>query len=250
MRPPGWLWFVRRFGRATEVPLALCVHFSAWRYGRGDFNPYENYCTGLARGETRSELRQRFTTFLQHYRPRDFGTALGVRLSARHPPWQYPWARGTASSAWLARPQDCPDILTHFSEAGIASERIEQEFRWLEDTFRSIRDRGYVPQQFAGAPVARRLEAADGAAAYLMLDGNHRLAALGALGFDRVVVRWSGLQTVREREARRWAGVARGAWSLEDALRVFRAYFHGNHAPCTTDEPAPLQAESAVMPAP
>jgi hypothetical protein len=227
-------------GRSVEVPLAACVHFGGWRYGRTGFNPYEDYCAGLTARRPKPELKAAFTDFLCHYRPHDFGGALGVKLSQPHALWDYPWARRTAPPAWRLQPEDCPDILTHFSEAGVQTGRIEEEFRWLESTYHSILERGYAPAAHAGWPHARRLRAENGAERFIILDGNHRIAALGALNVTKVVVRCWSLQDVREAALARWPGVRRGAWSREDARAIFHAYFPGNQHPRTTEMPAPL----------
>lgn len=69
-------------------------------------------------------------------------------------------------------------MLTNFSEAGILSYRIEEEWMWSERAHESLRLRGYQP--WRGVLRAHTLLAKDGREAHLLMDGNHRAAALSA----------------------------------------------------------------------
>lgn len=231
-------WLVRQ----VTVPVADCVHYGAFRYGRREFNPYENYAVALAAGGDMAAARARFVEFLEHYRPEDFGAALGVELSRPQPLWRYPWApepdEGEATPGWLENPADAPDILTYFSRRGILRTRIDEEFGWLERAFNSIREHGYQPGRFAGHLEARKLVALDGSVRYLITDGNHRLSALAALGQRTVVVRYRWRMTVKERALPQWPLVRSGLYSAEDARSVLRVYFDGNRRPRTTEEAA------------
>lgn len=233
-------WLTRVSTTACVVPIARCVHYAGFRYGCGEYHPYESYLRGRVQGVPLSEVRERFVRFLQYYRPRHFGEALGIHLEREISLWTYPWQNFTSGPAWLRRPEDCTDILTHFSESGVPWSRIREEFEWLERALTSIREHGYQPKRFGSPILVRKFVRVDGKAAYLVLDGNHRLSALSALGNKSVQVRFSFLETQYERSFRRWYQVNRGVYSEADALRVFRAYFDGNHCPETTNVPAPM----------
>lgn len=237
---------LRWLTREETVRVDECVHFGAWRYGAGAFNPYENYVCGLAQGTNREVLRAAFVEFLQYYRPADFGAALGVDLSRAYALWHYPWARRPPPPAWVADPASCPDILTHFSAAGILRSRIDEEFGWLETTFASIRQQGYQPQRHAGALQARCLLAADGRRRFLIHDGNHRLSAVVALGTTSVVVRYSPLASIREAEMARWRGVRGHVHAPADARAIFMAYFDGNSRWRIAANPAPILETAAT----
>jgi hypothetical protein len=224
----------------TNVALAQCVHYGAFRYGRAEYHPYETYLADLVRDGDRAAARARLLDFLQHYRPQNFGEALGVDLDQAQPLWLYPWNRGAPVPAWVQDEKDCPDILTHFLPGGIPRRRLEEEFDWLERALQSVRQHGYQPRKFRSAILATKLERADGTTAYLLLDGNHRIAALSALGHHSVPVCCPPWLVVRESELPRWPQVRRGAYTAGDAGRVFHAYFSGNHRPRCGAGPAPL----------
>lgn len=228
----------RWLGRPETVPVADCVHFAGFHYGRQEVNPYENYVSVLVQGETVERARRQFVGLLQHYRPRHLGEALGVKLEREYPLWCYPWSRRSPAPAWRENPAELPDIITHYSPRGILRSRIDEEFGWLERCLESIREVGYKPAQFSGDPEARRLVSCDGGVRYVIHDGNHRLAVLGALGVKTVVVRQVPLMSVREGDLSRWPGVTGGRFTPKDARAIFRAYFEGRENARTTEEPA------------
>jgi hypothetical protein len=230
--------------RTEEIPISSCVHYCGFRYGRGEFNPYENYVVSLSNGESLQEVRGRFEDFLQHYRPENMGEALGISLSHAYPMWEFPWfpesVLAGGKGGWLGSPSDVPDIITHFSTTGILRRRIDEEFSWLEGAYYSIREVGYQPGRFAGHIRALKLINNEGKARHLILDGNHRLSALVALGHSRVTIAYRIHMTIRASQHARWPQVIGGIYSKEDARKVFEVYFSGNLSPRTTENAAPI----------
>lgn len=147
-------------------------------------------------------------------------------------------------------PLEFPDIVTQFCEEGVPWFRIEQEFFWLERAIFSIRRHGYREQK--PGIVARKLERADGAESFLILDGNHRLSALVALGSREVTLHYLPAATVREASCSDWRQVRAGRFTERDARSVLRAYFEGDPRWRTSLVPAPLlelPPREAVVPA-
>lgn len=223
------------------IDIADCVHPCGFRYGRGEFNPYENYVVGLARGEPLQALRDRFTDFLVHYRPRDLGEALGVRTSRPIPMWLLPWKSWLKlgqQGAWRDSPDDVVDLLSYFSGRGIRKKRIEEEFSWLERAWRAIRDHGYQPRQHTFVCV-HELRGSEGSR-FIVTDGNHRLSAMAALGLREVQVRQPALFCSRRARAQWWPLVLSRHVTMPDALALFDAYFDGNAVPIRAAAPADL----------
>jgi len=240
MNPQLQAWLFRIFGRERHISPKDCVHYCGFRYGTSRFNPYQNYIEGLVRGEDSKTVRQRFVEFLRHYRPEHFGEALGVNLSRKYPLWLYPWGRRSGSGGWHSMPEECPDVLTHFSRQGISNKKIEIEFRWLETALTSIQTYGFRPERFNSFILARKLERVGGDSVYLILDGNHRISVLGTLGIAELPVRYLQISTVYEADIEKWPYVRNGTYTREDARLVFQGYFHGNSTGRTTDQPAAL----------
>jgi len=229
-----------------QIPLRNCVHYCAFRYGRQEINPYENYQIDLCAGIPVIEARRRFIQFLRSYRPHHLGEALGISTTRPYALWVYPWDSEAPGDwnhcGWLEKPEDIPDILTHFCHTGIQSMRIDEEFVWLEKSLSSIKQNGYLPEKFGPARVLE-LRRRDGAVAYLLLDGNHRAGALVALGCRETLIAHRE-RIVCENEVDNWPGVRNGWMTHEDAIAVFNAYFTGNDQWTRSLEPADILGPS------
>lgn len=230
-----------------EVAIADCVHFCGFRYGRNEFNPYENYIQELADGEPKAQIRERFIDFICHYRPRSLGEALGVATSKPVPLWWLPWKswlKLLRPGGWQDSITDVLDILTYFTPIGVEWDRIEEEFFWLERALKTMRNPGYQPERFGYISVFE-LRGND-VSRFLVVDGNHRLGALSALGHQRVMVRQRPLHCASRKHAQFWPLVLSGHVHYRDALAIFDAYLAGNHNPHRAHEPAPL-LNSAIV---
>jgi hypothetical protein len=80
----------------------------------------------------------------------------------------------------------------------------------------------------------------DGKNAFLLTDGNHRVAAMIALGYKYVLIRQDAHDRVSEAECDYWPGVSSGRYKREDALGIFQAYFSGNSNYRTASRAAPI----------
>jgi hypothetical protein len=231
LRRPFWRFFPK-----IDVPIRDCVHYAGFRYGRGEYNPYETYL--VERHAERPGAKRRFVEFLKYYRPRDLGEALDVQLSQPAPLWCFPWqtylpGQRSMGRGWLPRARSIPDVITFFSDEGILAAHIDREFGWLERALARIRRDGYQPERFGFVHVITLRADTD---AHLMLDGNHRVAAMAALGESTVRVVQIGI--VRKDAAERWPAVRTDKVSRDDALAIFGAYFRRRERCSTTATPA------------
>lgn len=242
-------WMFRLLGRRVSVPINQCVHYGAFRYGCEEDHPYETYARLLVRDDDRDGARSWFVGFVRQYRPRHLGEALGVNLSACHGLWHFPWARNLPpGNGWFEDPDGFDDIVTHYSEAGLLWFRIEQEFFWLERSVYSIRTHGYCERPNYGL-FAQRIVRADGQEAFLILDGNHRLSALAALGNSTVELSYIPHHSVLENNVTKWPQVRSGNWTESDARAALNAYFVGNPRWQIAATPAPLlEVPSTTLP--
>lgn len=227
-----------------EIPLAFCVHYSGFRYGCHEFNPLENRARDLHRGDSFLETRRRFVDFLLYYRPRGMAEALGINLRKHCPLWAYPWwnvaeDRLTPGFGWFDDSEDVPDVITHFSEAGILAYRIDQEFFWQEQALWMIGKHGYRSDLYSYIEVCE-LRRREHPSAFIVMDGNHRISALFALGHESVRVRRDKLLVIHEDRMNEWPGVKSGRVPPDDAHAIFMAYFQGNSRWRTTDVPAQI----------
>ena len=225
------------FASKRTVAIADCVHFCAYRYGRDEINPYEQYAKGLAEGLPLHVVRERFVDYLRGYRPRQLGEALGIHLSKPYPLWYLPWrtpeqVRG--QPGWCGNAASIVDVMTYFFEGGIPRSAVEKEFGWHENAFATIQTHGYQPQRHSYI-LARELQG--DRSAYIVTDGNHRLSAISALRARTVVIELPLLTTIVRSKVDKWPLVKAGIMVRDDALAVFDAYLHGNLSPYRVDQP-------------
>lgn len=244
-------FIARPLNYRLEISISDCAHYCGFRYGVGAYNPYENYLLDIVGGIGEVRARERFIDFLRHYRPRHMAMALGITLSREYPLWIYPWQYFTrrqfsARRAWLDHADQCPDILTHFSDQGVLEFRVNEEFVWLERALYSIASEGYQPARYGYARTIQ-LRRRDNVSVYLMLDGNHRLSAMSALGQRVIRVQQNINNLIREDHCDRWYGVQQGYYTVGDALAIFHAYFAGNHHYHTTEVSAPILQLNEVL---
>ena len=228
------------FSRIRNIAIADCVHYCGFRYGREEFNPYENYVTGLARGVQVESLRDRFEDFIRYYRPRDLGEAIGVITEPPIPLWLLPWKswrKLREAGGWRESPDDVVDILTYFSPNGVRRSHLLEEYVWLESAWRFMND-GYRPEQHSYITVFELQR--DGASRYIVLDGNHRLSALSALGEREVAVRQTFGSCARRNWIRAWPLVVSRHVGIEDAGAFSMPTSLGNSTPFRAAAPATI----------
>jgi len=223
-----------------DIPIAQCVHYCAFRYGSKCPPPYECYIRTLDCGR-QTTARDEFIESLIYYRPGYMQEAIGITDSdLKTALWRYPWNNNTdifdLHKGWSECPNEPPDIMTHFSPAGILRFRIEQEFAWLENSYYNMKKNGFRNDFSNDSCRLYCLEDLSGTCRYIVENGNHRIAALAALGAQTVSAEI--IRTIRASEVTRWPGVISGIFSREEALNIFNAYFSDTEHYRTTSIPA------------
>lgn len=111
---------------------------------------------------------------------------------------------------------------------------IKDEFNRMKFLYEKLKQEGYKPWSFGNNHISGIiLEAADKRRRMLIVQGNHRLAALSVLGYESLPIRLfeNGRRYLREKNVKEWHFVRTGECSTEDALTIFRLYFteNGHH---------------------
>lgn len=207
-----------------NIPINQCVHFRGFRYGGFGNNVYEDYILGLRNGVTEDLLRQTFIKRILAFDGREFSSTLNIKLTKTYPSWIYPWE---FNSLWNTKikyfnPADNPDIVCHYSPEGVLASHINREFFWLERAYKTILS-GYNPEKFGYINVCCLKHKKQNR--YLVLDGNHRLSAMHALGINtvKVNVRFPPLWNIKFSKI--WPGVISKKYRHCDAISIFNRYF-------------------------
>ena len=206
-----------------SVNIQDCVHFRGFRYGGFGNNIYEDYVVGLAENAPRNSLRETFTRRVLAYNGHDFASALNIPLTRDYSPWIYPWTlRSMSQKVTPPSAHDNPDIICHHSLQGVLASHINREFQWLERAFAAMKE-GYKPEQ-RGYVCLMRMKGREGTR-YLVLDGNHRIAAMHALGIGEVMADVQTPILASIHLSRLWPGVLCGTYLHDDAVAIFQRYF-------------------------
>lgn len=212
-----------------RVRIDQCVHYRGYRYGGFGNNLYEDYILGLASGADLGVLRRTLIDRIRRFDGSSINTALGISLSREYEPWVFPWSmrallsgEGTYFSA-----SENPDVVCYQAPEGVCASGINREYGWLHGAWEAISSNGYRPEQYDYIRVwdLGRRSSIDKQRRYIVLDGNHRLASLHALGESEVMVKVIPSTASLLGMPIFWPGVVRGIYSQDDAKRVHARYF-------------------------
>ncbi len=228
--------YQRTTDRTRLVNVSSCYHYRAFRYGGFGNNPYEDFVLGLARDDDPRNLRSAFANAILQCRPVTFDEAFQIDVNEK-PLWAYPWAKPKVSAISIESASENPDIVCHVSTQGVLASHLNREFRWLSSAFESISANGYLPEHFGYIRVQELT--GETCSSYLVLDGNHRLSALHALGVSEVLVKVIRSRIARVKAAH-WEGVIDGRFQKSEALDLFDCYFRRTNPVIGTLRPAVL----------
>lgn len=214
--------FVTAPWRQRVIPIGEATSLFACSFGRDGWHPFVKT---LEEYEACSEISWKKTTLYKYHKgfcPKSIIDLIdnGQRTS-EIPIFSFPWGtfRIGASNK---------DVLTSRFCGPSADELIKSEFNALVALYKNISRQGYRPWDFGyGFIGGTFLLSADGKRRFVVLQGNHRMAVLSALGYKKITVRTNPgyLDYIRESDMSNWARVREGSCDIQTARSVFRLYF-------------------------
>lgn len=164
--------------------------------------------------------------FLKSFCPASISILAGVASEEPLPLFVYPW--GTFNSGGVSRNKD--PMMSRF--CGPSSDSfVFEEYKRTIELYKSVSANGYRPYQYPNSFIGGTwLIAADGEKRFVVMQGNHRMAALAHLGYKAIPVRRirQALPIVRETDLPSWHTVKNGRCSEAHARRVFKFFFEQN----------------------
>lgn len=206
-----------------EVDINKCYHYLGYRYGGYRNNLYEDFICDHYSGTNESKIKNQFIDRICGTRTTDFGQALGIKLTKKYHKWDFPWnwslKRNVSQHKYT--PYNNPDIVCHTAEQGVLASHINREFQWLIGAINNIKN-GYFPEKYGYITLLELINKND--SHYIVLDGNHRISAMTALGYKKFLAK---IVHKRVNLGMRclWGGVILGSYYLDDATRIFERYF-------------------------
>ncbi len=227
-----------------HCPLHACVHRSGLNFYRNAWHPL---LETLREYEVDSRLdydRSSLKRFYDHWQPDTAHLAIAGFTDApvlfrSLPPHMYyllPWVSANveqmdrATRKWYQR-----DISEHgnthldmeshgFTDFGPVSDELgRKEFKRLTDIFNRIKKEGYNREKGdVGVMVLQRNDEYR----YLVTgNGYHRMAAMTALGYEKIPASFYRLWILSARDVDCWPQVINGVWSHEAAFQYFNHLF-------------------------
>ncbi len=175
--------------------------------------------------EKQNELNYKNTSlykFLKNFRPKSICDLVTCSDGTKLPLFQYPWG---SFNTFDGKKDPLKSRFCGPSEDSF----IEEEFHRSIRLFKDLKKSGYRPLSPNNDYVSGSiLEKLNGEKIFVVLQGNHRLAALAALGITEVEIRlYPSIVKpfIREKDVLSWNRVKSGDCSVEDSLRIFNWFF-------------------------
>jgi len=228
-----------------EASLDLCRSFGPLGFGctSGSLNPFVQSLLELRDGQHSGNQKSALQKYYDSFQPKNVAEVFGfedpVQASLALPPntYAYPW-EGYPKKGLLKKRMkrykrnSISDTLLNDQHFGPQSERnIAQHLNrltFLRDRFSS---NPYESRDYLHDEIIAQLFVHDGRYAFRIRNGHHRVAALSALGYERVEVRIDRDNVYRRDDLNNWEGVVKGKFTEEQALEIFDQIFIGETHP-------------------
>ncbi|MFV0367825.1 MAG: hypothetical protein ACK5KM_05150 [Hyphomicrobiaceae bacterium] len=210
-----------------NLPVTKCVSYYYYRFGENGWSPFEEAARQSISGISHSEIVERLQLYYHDFQPRNLGEAcFGIEhglaeLDSISPYTRFkPWRRTTALISGANGEGN-----QNFGPTTLSKTTMEVE-RSVGVT-RSVMKHGYQPDAFRDGYIHGYALISGADFRFLITGGVHRLAALSALGHDRVLVKFDKKMPrfIDKESVLFWPQVASGDCSKATALAMFDAYF-------------------------
>ena len=223
-----------RFSKSTvfEVELDKCVDL----YGAGYVGDFQHFIEVLKEYQENRELEYEDSVLKAYYdrfQPKNMEEALFIQKGRAprlgHGWIGYPWDWDKSLKVvYTQSPQETrPGGNHHF---GPNTDQFgETEFKRLVPLYVILKEQGYHPELFADGYISGYLLVKGDDYRFVVTEGQHRMACLAALGYEKIRCRFSNQpqfpHVVLWEDVKKWPQVANGAYSVNLALKVFERFF-------------------------
>lgn len=235
----------QKFLLDVDLDKCLGLHGAAFSCAATGAHPFVRtlraYAAGLCKDYAGSDLRE----FYDRFQPESAAQALGLSGDDMHPELS---ARSAFASTlpWdFLSPQENENVLKSIcnqdyadngfaltADAGwkawgpVSDEAGEAEFARLLHVFNSLQASGYHRHSALDGDIEGQLLAHGSDYRVMISRGQHRIAALAAVGAGSAPIRLLP-KTISRADVRLWPNVERGFFTVEQALAVFDRVFEG-----------------------
>jgi len=214
-----------------EVELAKCRSLNGFSFGGGGWNHFSALLEELLANPDLAYEESILKKFYDCFQPKNRQEQLFGSEGEALPPLD----RGWTLLPWVDtknrsfNPLESPQLNgkgnPHYGPNKV--EFGQYVCRRLLAGYMLIREYGYLPEIFPDGYIQGYLLKDGDDYRFYVNEGQHRIAALGLLGYGEIKVKYNPdfLPVVDLKNIRQWPQVRRGLYSEETAARVFRHYF-------------------------
>ena len=223
-----------RFSKSTvfEVELDKCIDL----YGAGYTDDFQHFVAVLNEYAGNPELKYEdsvLNTYYERFQPRNAEEALFIKQGRaprlRHGWIGYPWLWDRSLKVVFdpSPGETRPGGNHHFGPN--TDEFGEAEFKRLVPLYNILKEQGYHPELFADGYISGYLLVKGDDYRFVVTEGQHRMAVLAALGYEKIRCRFSNQpqypHVVLWEDVKKWPQVANGVYSRNLALKIFERFF-------------------------
>jgi hypothetical protein len=221
------LRYITRPWNEIEVSFDECVNFFACSFGPNGWHPVVETLRQVERDPNIPLENTVLYRYHRNFCPEGIADLLpDGKVQFRPSFGLYPWGSFKRKGPFKAKDRH------RTTSCGPSDEKfIAEMFDRILTLYHRLQKEGYQPWRFGNNVIGGTvLEDLSGARRVVILQGNHRMAVLAALGMKRIRIRFlpDSLRIIREADVDRWHFVKSGECSKKDALAIFRLYFQEN----------------------
>lgn len=209
------------------VPVDRCLYPYGYSFGPKGWHPFVATLRAYARDRSLTYERSPLQAFYERFQPASVLELLYppevVSRRRGSPLGSFPLSEFEAFLPWHGKPaprRSETELPAHYGHQGygpVSPEKGELEFERLRATFESIERRGYRPREIAGGDITGYFLTDADRFRFIIRAGQHRMAALAALGHERVQVAFTAdhCRLVDVRTVSLWPLVRNGPYDRE-----------------------------------
>lgn len=225
------------YSRSTVLRVSLdkCRDLQATAY-INDFHPFVEV---LKEYEKKNDLKYEnsiLKKFYDNFQPKNSeeaffvkkGRAPGLRKGWTNRPWDNP---REGRLVFVDKAVETRLGGNHFHGPN-TEEFGESEFKRLVKVYNTMKNIGYYPEMFTDGYITGYLLLKENDYRFVVTEGQHRVAALAALGYNEIVCRFNQRdvypQIVKFEGLKKWRQVANGFFNRPLATKIFERFFEEN----------------------
>lgn len=207
-----------------EVELKKCRDWLSYSYSGSGWHYLSALIKEYKKNPHLTYSQSILKTYYENFQPASLQEALFENAARK----KHPISKGWPPLPWLKSPRKITKNYQHFGPN--SDEFGEREFTRTLTLYHKLAQEGYQPDKYFNGYIKGYFLRYKNDYRFIVVSGQHRMAALGVLGYKRVRVRLKPHfpKCVDLKQAKRWVHVRNGRYSSGLAVEIFKLPFLKN----------------------